>query len=567
MPEHGDGLNEDDELTPLGAAPTLPAGRPPKPPKDRGGGRRRRRTRVGSRHPSHRRGCVLLALAPAFASGLKKTPRDRVGISYGGGPIEGSHFQRIVQPGHALFFNGLFDPLYLYPADQQSYIVSKTPGVGNVKAPDSIIAPTKDRVQVEYQIAAYFKLNTDRLRDFHEQLGLRYKAYTSSGWANLIRDTFRQQIENALQQETRKYDVADIYSNEQLLTTLQNDVQTTISQRLTAALGEQYFCGPTFKPGSEVHRGHLRHQEDRHPQERESRLRSESKCADRGHDSAAGSARHPGTDRRALQGRGELRPAEGHRVGQDQLLGPPVEHRSHAPGAGERDCTPDSVAVRSRQVAGAAPSPIPSSRRGTQGAGEGRDLEVARDRRRGAANVVGRRRRCAHTSRAAATARSFWSSIGVCASCILMPRARSSVRSARCTKSAEGHTEAPANALAHGRARRTTGCARARAVHAGSGHRSRSPARSREQTSASSGARCSLLRVGPAARGGADPDRGDGALDRLCTCASSRSDASAGDERRRLARATHATCGSSGPCGHHRCVQCHGDAVGTSSAS
>ncbi len=143
-------------------------------------------------------GVILLALAPAFASGLKKTPRDRVGISYGGGPIEGSHFQRIVQPGHALFFNGLFDPLYLYPADQQSYIVSKTPGVGNVKAPDSIVAPTKDRVQVEYQIAAYFKLNTDRLRDFHEQLGLRYKAYTSAGWANLIRDTFRQQIENAL---------------------------------------------------------------------------------------------------------------------------------------------------------------------------------------------------------------------------------------------------------------------------------------------------------------------------------------------------------------------------------
>jgi regulator of protease activity HflC (stomatin/prohibitin superfamily) len=250
VPEHGDGLNEDDELTPLGAAPTLPAGRPPKPPKDRGGRRRWRGRASGLVIVLVILGVVLLALAPAFASGLKKTPRDRVGISYGGGPIEGSHFQRIVQPGHALFFNGLLDPLYLYPADQQSYIVSKTPGVGNVKAPDSIVAPTKDRVQVEYQIAAYFKLNTDRLRDFHEQLGLRYKAYTSSGWSNLVRDTFRQQIENALQQETRKYDVADIYSNEQLLTRLQSNVQTTITQRLTAALGEQYFCGPTFRPGT-----------------------------------------------------------------------------------------------------------------------------------------------------------------------------------------------------------------------------------------------------------------------------------------------------------------------------
>ena len=32
---------------------------------------------------------VLLALTPIFIAGLKKTPRDRVGISYGGGPIRG----------------------------------------------------------------------------------------------------------------------------------------------------------------------------------------------------------------------------------------------------------------------------------------------------------------------------------------------------------------------------------------------------------------------------------------------------------------------------------------------
>jgi regulator of protease activity HflC (stomatin/prohibitin superfamily) len=252
VPEGGEGLTEDDELTPLGAAATLPAGTPPKDRKPR------------ERRKWFRRGgsamlvvvliiaaVVLLAFVPAFASGLKKTPRDRVGISYGGGPIEGSHFQRIVKPGHALFFNGLFDPLYLYPADQQSYIVSKTPGQGNVKGPDSIVAPTKDRVQVEYQIAAYFKLDTDRLRDFHEQLGLRYKAYTSSGWDTLIQNTFRQQIENALQQETRRYDVADIYGSDQLLRTLQADVQTTLTERLKLALGQQYFCGPTFTPGGE----------------------------------------------------------------------------------------------------------------------------------------------------------------------------------------------------------------------------------------------------------------------------------------------------------------------------
>jgi regulator of protease activity HflC (stomatin/prohibitin superfamily) len=255
VPERGDGLhdglNDDEEPTPLGAAATLPAAARRPAPNTGNGKRRRFRIPMGLGALLVLLGVVLLALVPVVASSLEKTPKDRVGISYGGGPIEGSHFQRIVEPGHALFFNGFFDPLYLYPADQQNYIVSKVEGEGSDDAADSIVAPTRDRVQVEYQIAVYFKLNTDLLRAFHEQLGLRYDAYTDAGWDRLIRDTFRPQIENALQQETRRYDVADIFSNEELLRSLENDVQRTLGDRLEAALGDQYFCGPTFAPDGE----------------------------------------------------------------------------------------------------------------------------------------------------------------------------------------------------------------------------------------------------------------------------------------------------------------------------
>jgi regulator of protease activity HflC (stomatin/prohibitin superfamily) len=194
---------------------------------------------------------VALALAPALVAGLKKTPRDRVGISYGGGPFEGVHFQRIVQPGSNLFFNGLFDSLYLYPSDQVNYIVSEQPNQGAQKGADAVVAPTSDRVQVSYQVAVYFKLNADRLRDFHEQLGLRYRAYTTQGWNNLIQDTFRQQIENSLQEETRKVAVADLVGDADLLVQLQDNVQAKLTQRLEEALGEQFFCAPTFKAGGD----------------------------------------------------------------------------------------------------------------------------------------------------------------------------------------------------------------------------------------------------------------------------------------------------------------------------
>jgi regulator of protease activity HflC (stomatin/prohibitin superfamily) len=238
---------------PLGAPEPVVAG----PENRRGGGWRPRAPRSARWLLLIPVALVALALVPTFVSGLEKTPRDRVGISYGGGPFEGVHFQRIVQPGSNLFFNGFFDDLYLYPSDQVNYIVPQQTArtalqaqtqEDQQRAPDAVVAPTRDRVQVSYQVAVYFKLNTDELREFHEQLGLRYRAYTTGGWNDLIRDTFRQQIENALQEETRNVDVADLVGNADLLVELQDNVQAKLTQRLEDALGQQFFCAPTFRP-------------------------------------------------------------------------------------------------------------------------------------------------------------------------------------------------------------------------------------------------------------------------------------------------------------------------------
>ena len=204
--------------------------------------------------------------APGFVSGLKKTPKNRIGISYGGGPFESAHFQRIVQPGSSLFFNGFFDPLYLYPSDQQNYIISLTRGVGATQSPDSIVAPTADKVAVTYQVAVYFTLNTKLLRQFHEQLGLKYRAYTSKGWYNLMRDTFRQQIENALQEETRQISVADIYGSADKLVGLQTRVQQKISQRLQSALGRALLLLTRVRAHRGLRRSHLHHQGRVHPE-------------------------------------------------------------------------------------------------------------------------------------------------------------------------------------------------------------------------------------------------------------------------------------------------------------
>lgn len=192
---------------------------------------------------------VGIVLLITLLGSVKKTPRDQIGISYGGGPIEGQRFQRVVTPGSNLFINGFADKLYLYPVTQRNYIVSSRVEEGDVHGEDAVTAPSRDRIPVRFQVAVYFKLNTDRVRKFHEQIGLKYRAYNEDGWDRMLNDSFRQQIEFALQREARKYDVADIYANAEVLTTIQAEVGTVLKENVTEILGDEYFCGPTFEPG------------------------------------------------------------------------------------------------------------------------------------------------------------------------------------------------------------------------------------------------------------------------------------------------------------------------------
>lgn len=196
---------------------------------------------------------VVAAVLVVFGLGLyffatDKVPRDKIGLSYGGGIFEGAHFQKIVPGGTGLFINGWGDRLYEYPTTQRNYIISKREGEGDVGIPDFIPAPSKDRIEVDYQVAVYFKLNLSQIRKFHENIGLKYHAWTEDGWDQMLNDSFRQQIEFALQKESRTYDVADIYANGVTLTTIQHEVGSVIKENVASVLGDDYFCGPTYDP-------------------------------------------------------------------------------------------------------------------------------------------------------------------------------------------------------------------------------------------------------------------------------------------------------------------------------
>lgn len=199
---------------------------------------------------------VFFLLATLVMWPFEKVPNGYVGLSYGGGLVEGQHFQGEKYGPTSLFFNGFGDHLFLYPATQRNYIISLNAAEGDRNEADSITALNADGVEVQYEVAVYFKLNLDKLQEFHQNIGLKYHAWCdggavncSDGWENMLNDSFRQQLENALQKVTRGYKT-DAFLQTDTLNTIQASVAGSLKENVNAVLGDDYFCGPAYVQGT-----------------------------------------------------------------------------------------------------------------------------------------------------------------------------------------------------------------------------------------------------------------------------------------------------------------------------
>ena len=186
-----------------------------------------------------------------FIGGWKAIPVDMVGLHYTGGPLDGQQFVKTVNPGTKTKFYGLLESVYELPATQRNYIVSKNPGEGDRREADVIQAPSQEGVIFEFEVATYFKLNTgDKVvRSFFEQVCLKYHCTDLSeggGWDRMLNDTLRQQLENAIQDQARRFTTDDLANNPDSLRSIQDAIAPALKQRFSAVIGGEYFCGPGF---------------------------------------------------------------------------------------------------------------------------------------------------------------------------------------------------------------------------------------------------------------------------------------------------------------------------------
>lgn len=194
---------------------------------------------------------VLFLLVGLIGTTYEGTPPDKIGLHYTGGPFDGTHYVGVIQPGSGKQLLGLSENLYLLPARQRNYIISKTTNEGDRTGADFITAPSghaegEKPVSFTLEASIYFMLNQDPqvIREFFEQVCLHDKCWTDKGWDAMLDQFFRKPLELAVAQETKKYLPDDLYSNPDTLVKINKEISQSLADDINATLGGKFFCGP-----------------------------------------------------------------------------------------------------------------------------------------------------------------------------------------------------------------------------------------------------------------------------------------------------------------------------------
>ena len=195
---------------------------------------------------------LLLGVVLVFAGGacgLEGSETNEIGLVYSGGWIEDKAFKEFLPPGSTSKATGFGSKTYRYRIDQRSYR-GDNKNNGADAGPVVVVSQDDQRLRVDYQL--YFKLNQDQkvLRKFHENIGVKTKAWTDEGWRQMLRDYFEPQIERSMEAAALSFNWRDLYAKEEVRVAFQNDAITRIKQAITEVVGDDYFCGPAYTGGA-----------------------------------------------------------------------------------------------------------------------------------------------------------------------------------------------------------------------------------------------------------------------------------------------------------------------------
>jgi hypothetical protein len=185
---------------------------------------------------------ALVALGIVLTTGCSiTTPEpDQVGVVYDAGPLSDTSFQNCIKPG-SRDISGPADQAYVYPAGQRTYEFAEKPGAE--AAPITVV--TKDNLEMQVAGVATFTLSADckALQQFHERLGLKFKAYEDAGWNRLLSIYVGQPLDRAMDAASKEFDWKALFNDPAAKQRWEERVKELIPGFIQEQGGASFFTG------------------------------------------------------------------------------------------------------------------------------------------------------------------------------------------------------------------------------------------------------------------------------------------------------------------------------------
>lgn len=197
---------------------------------------------------------AVLALTGVGCS-FANTEPDEVACAYGGGLFEAKTRKGQYEPGSGRDFVGMMDTVIELPANVRNFIIE-----GNnpeADAPEPVITPSADGVEMMYEANVRFRLNTDLACDFWEEHGKRFDVNTDEGWRLFLQQNLYPILVNRIKEQSQRFEWEAAWRNQELpeggsvWTVMQDNIGEAVVTEVNRSLGGQYLCGVTWEPGGE----------------------------------------------------------------------------------------------------------------------------------------------------------------------------------------------------------------------------------------------------------------------------------------------------------------------------
>ena len=182
----------------------------------------------------------LLGLALATGCSITTPEPDQKGIVYDAGMFSDTTFQNCINPG-SRDVSGWGDQGFVYPNGQRTFEFADKKDAES--KPLTVVS--KDNLEMTVSGVATFSLTTDcaTLRKFHEQIGLKFKAYEDAGWNRMLGVYIGQPLDRAMDAAAKEYGWKDLFSNPAIKQQWEQSVATYAAQFIKEQGGAGFFGG------------------------------------------------------------------------------------------------------------------------------------------------------------------------------------------------------------------------------------------------------------------------------------------------------------------------------------